>query len=164
MKLRLLSFLAAVCMTSVSYAQTQFYQNSFETTIGWSLSHVFDDGFSDYSKRDTLGGFSFSNTATNVDGMYLIGAEDTDAETTSPSDGVVTLSLDSIFIDGFSSIDLTLGIANPGGSNYDQCTLSNGDSILIEAQVDTNGYQRLAFFCTPAGYESPKNVLGYEWK
>ncbi len=159
MKLRLLSFLAAVCMTSVSYAQTQFYQNSFETTIGWSLSHVFDDGFSDYSKRDTLGGFSFSNTATNVDGMYLIGAEDTDAETTSPSDGVVTLSLDSIFIDGFSSIDLTLGIANPGGSNYDQCTLSNGDSILIEAQVDTNGYQRLAFFCTPAGSNHPRMYL-----
>lgn len=159
MKKALLLFVAMAFATTYSFGQTQLYQNSFETTTGWSLSHTFDDGFNDYCKQDTAGGFSYLNTLTGVDGDYLIGAEDTDSEPSSPSDGVVTLTLDSIFIDGFSSLELTFGMATPGGSNYDQCTFSNGDSVLVEARVDTGSYQRLAFFCSPAGSNNPRLFL-----
>jgi DNA/RNA endonuclease YhcR with UshA esterase domain len=133
------------------FAQTTIYTESFEDTVGYTLSHVFDDGFSDYNKRDSAASFSFVNAVTNVNGTFIIGAEDTDAEPTSPSDGVVSIVIDSVMVTGFSNLAFTAAIAAPGGPNYDQCTQSNGDSVLIQVSIDGGAYQRLGFFCSPAG-------------
>jgi len=141
------------------FAQTTIYTESFEDTVGYTLSHVFDDGFSDYNKRDSAASFSFVNAVTNVNGTFIIGAEDTDAEPTSPSDGVVSIVIDSVMVTGFSNLAFTAAIAAPGGSNYDQCTQSNGDSVLIQVSIDGGAYQRLGFFCSPAGSNQPTMYL-----
>lgn len=141
------------------FAQTTIYTESFEDTVGYTLSHVFDDGFNDYNKRDSAASFSFVNAVTNVNGTFIIGAEDTDAEPTSPSDGVVSIVIDSVMVTGFSNLAFTAAIAAPGAANYDQCTQSNGDSVLIQVSIDGGAYQRLGFFCSPAGSNQPTMYL-----
>lgn len=158
MKKFYLLFLSAIITLGLS-AQTTIYTQSFEDTIGYTLSHVFDDGFSDYNKRDSASNFSFVNAISNVNGTFIIGAEDTDAEPLSPADGVVSILIDSISINGFSNLQFTGAIAAPGGSNYDQCTQTNGDSVLIQVSIDGAPFQRLGFFCAPSGSNHPTMYL-----
>ena len=96
-----------------AFAQTLIGSQSFEGTTGYKLSHTFDDGKEDYFKRDSsFSGMDFK--AVGKDGTYYMGMEDTDAESTSPIDGVVRVDFDSMNISGMSNIQVTLAIAaNP---------------------------------------------------
>lgn len=151
---KVFTLLLALAAVSTSFAQTVFYTQSFEKPWGGKLSHTFDDGFEDYAKRDTtMSGMDF--TAFGKDGNYYIGLEDLDAESTSPMDGVVSISIDSIDITSKKDLEVLMALAgNPTANKYDEAALGNGDSILIEAKIDNGVWQRLGFFCAPSGSNS----------
>ena len=53
MKKVLLSVFSFCLLTIGLQAQSTFYSESFEDTLGWKLSNQFDDGYEDYSLRDS---------------------------------------------------------------------------------------------------------------
>jgi len=128
-----------------------FYTESFETNLGWTLSHTFDDGNNDFCKRDSLTGTAFSGLSFPIiggDGDFAIGAENTlTSEPGSPLDGVVTLALDPISIVGMNDLELVVSIAcNDLDAAFDDREADNGDFIDFEINIDNAGWQTIGEF------------------
>ena len=150
MKRIALSFLTLLLTVSMSFGQTTIKLEDFSSTSGWTLSHTFDDGGNDFCKRDqNFGGLS--GYAMEDGTNYFIGAEDTNAEAASPSDGIVTLDLDQINISGYSSLTLSLDVSANTSNRYDQRTQGNGDYLDVKVSIDGGAYTLVGSFCSPSG-------------
>jgi hypothetical protein len=152
------SFLLALslCIFSNSSAQV-FFQESFESQAGWSLSHSFDDGNDDYCKRDSaiaLDELGF--TLFGWDGDFVIALEDTDGLTgEAPEDGIVTLTLDPVDISGVSDLELVVELAcNSIDEPFDDRTQDNGDYLDVQVNIDGAGWNTIAQFNSRAGGSS----------
>ena len=134
-----------------------FFQESFETTTGWTLSHVFDDGNDDYARRDSAVAFDeLGYTLFGQDGIFVVGAEDTDGELgQSPEDGIVTLTLDPVSIAGQSNLELVVKLScNSADQAYDDRAQANGDYLDFEVNIDNSGWQTVGQINSSAGGSS----------
>jgi len=138
-----------------------FFQESFENDMGWGLSHQFDDGNDDYSKRDSavalneLGYILFGQ-----DGTFVIAAEDTDGVLDeSPEDGVITLTIDPVNIGGMTDIELVVQLScNAQDMAYDQRSQVNGDYLDFEVKVDGGAWTTIGQFNSSADGNSSSTL------
>lgn len=134
-----------------------FYQQSFESESGWSLSHTFDSGASEYCKRDSAVALDYTDYFVfGQNGFFVIAAEDTDGVPgESPDDGLVTLELDPVSITGLSNIELVVSLScYADASAYDDRSQANGDYLDFQVNVDGGGWQVIGSFNSQAGGSS----------
>lgn len=144
-------YLGFIALFTQSLNSQIFYTESFESTSGYSISHIFDDGVNDFCKRDSLTNTAFAGLnflISGGDGVFAIGAENTQtAEPGSPLDGIVTLELDPIGISGMSNLELIVSLAcNADAGNYDDAEAINGDYIIFESNIDNSGWLPIGEF------------------
>ena len=160
MKKVLLSVFSFCLLTIGLQAQSTFYSESFEDTLGWKLSHQFDDGLEDYILRDSVSKINARTSGPDfqimgADSNFILAFEDVnsgDAGST-PSNGEVVLTLDSIPISGYDSLELIIAAAaNPTSNKYDNAknwfgSNGNGDTISVWGKIDGGNYVKLMYFC-----------------
>ncbi|NNC82149.1 MAG: hypothetical protein HKN79_01105 [Flavobacteriales bacterium] len=147
-------FLSLFLVFGLSSQAQVFFQESFESTTGWSLSHIYDDGNDDYCKRDSAVAFDeLGYTLFGQEGIFVIGAEDTDGELgVAPEDGVITLTLDPIDISGQNDLELVVTLScNSDDEAYDDRSQDNGDYLDFQANIDGSGWQTIGQFNSRAG-------------
>lgn len=153
---RLLILLLLHSVSMAGPAQV-FFQQSFEDLDGYTLSHSFDDGGDNYVKRDSATAFpGLQFDLVGEDGFFVVGLEDTDAaEPGAPVDGVITLDLDEVGINGFSDIELVISLAcNAVDMAYDDRALENGDYLDVQVALDGGAWTTIGSFCSQAGGSS----------
>ncbi len=159
MKKLLLNLLGVFAVVTTVNAQTTFYSESFEDTLGWTLSHKFDDGFEDYILHDSVAKINARTngpdfTIQGADSAYVIAFEDINSGDNGSvsSGGFAELKIDSIPISGYDSLKVWLSVAaNPTSNKYDNAlnSFGNGDSMAVWASIDGGAYSRVMFFCAP---------------
>ena len=145
------------CLAIVEGNAQVFYQESFETASGWSLSHTFDSGTSEYCKRDSAVALDYTDYFVfGQDGFFVIAAEDTDGIVgESPENGVVTLELDQVSIAGMNNLELVVSLScYADATAYDDRSQPNGDFADFQINVDGGGWQTIAQFNSQAGGSS----------
>lgn len=140
-------------------AQTIIYSESFEDTLGWTLSNKFDDGFEDYILHDSVAKINARSsgpdfTIHGADSAYVIAFEDINSGDPGSvsSNGFAEIKIDSIPIMGYDSLKVWLAVAaNPTSNRYDNAlnSFGNGDSMGVWASIDGGAYSRVMFFCAP---------------
>lgn len=162
MKKQLLTILSAILWTMSMNAQTIFYSESFEDSLGWKLSHQFDDGFEDFALWDSVAkinartsGLDF--TVVGADSNFILAFEDINSGDpgSAASDSTVILTIDSISINGYDSLQIMLAAAaNPTNNRYDNAlnwfgSNGNGDTVSVWAAIDNGPWMRVMLFCAP---------------
>lgn len=160
MKKVLLSVFSFCLLTIGLQAQSTFYSESFEDTLGWKLSNQFDDGYEDYSLRDSVSKINARTKGPDfqimgADSNFVLAFEDINSGDpgSAPSNGEVVLTLDSIPINGYDNLELTLAIAgNPTSNKYDNAknwfgSNGNGDTVSVWGKIDNGNYVKLMYFC-----------------
>ena len=136
-------------------AQSQvFFEESFETTTSWSLSHSFDDGNDIYSKRDSVIALDeLGYTLTGADAVFALAFEDTDELLgEAPEDGIITLTLDAIDISGYSNLEAVVKLScNVADMTYDSREQANGDYCDIQLRLDGGAWATIAQFNSKSG-------------
>lgn len=159
MKKLILNLLGVLMAITAINAQTTIYSESFEDTLGWTLSHKFDDGFEDYILHDSVvkinartNGPDF--TIHGADSAFVIAFEDINSGDPGSvsSNGFAEIKIDSIPVAGYDSLKVWLAVAaNPTSNRYDNAlnSFGNGDSLGVWASIDGGAYSRIMFFCAP---------------
>jgi len=122
-----------MCLIFVSSAifSVDIVTQSFETTSGYTPNPAFqNDGSNDYFDRGQDGDFGMVDL-TGEDGLYYIGAEDTDAD---GMPGECTVTLDEINLSGYSSVQVSIALAAPRTDKYDEA-----DYIILEYDKNNSG-------------------------
>ena len=174
MKKLLLTFLSVFVATIAMQAQTIFYSESFEDSIGWSLSHQFDDGFEDYAIWDSVAKINARGSGPdyNIEGAdsnFILAFEDINSGDpgSAAAAGSVVLSIDSISIVGYDSLKLMMAAScNPTNNRYDNAknwfgSNGNGDTVSVWAKIDNGVFVKVMQFCAPdsnAGKTSSSNT------
>jgi hypothetical protein len=155
-----------------TYAQQVFFQESFEDTTNWTISHLFDDGFEDYILNDHVDTINARSAGPDfsiygADSTHVMAFEDInsgDAGSTS-SNGEVELNIDSIYIQGGSGLSIHMAAAgNPTAGRYDKAlnwfgSNGNGDTVAVQVKIDGGNYTKVMYFCTDsAGAGNQSNV------
>lgn len=161
-KILLPLLLAFVSLTS--NAQQVFFQESFEDTLGWTISHLFDDGVEDYVLNDSVAVInSRSNgpdfTIVGADSTHVIAFEDIDSGDpgSTTANGEVELNIDSIVISNRVNLSIHMAAAaNPTSNNYDKAknwfgSNGNGDTVSVEVKIDGGNWTKVMYFCADSG-------------
>lgn len=174
MKKLLLSVFSLCLLTIGLQAQSTFYSESFEDTLGWKLNYQFDDGNEDYALRDSVSKINSRSKGPDfqiigADSNFVLAFEDINSGDpgSAPSNGEIVLTLDSIPINGYDSLELIIAAAaNPTSNRYDNAknwfgSNGNGDTVSVWGKIDGGNYVKLMYFCAAdsnAGKTSTSNT------
>ena len=175
---KLLLIFAAIVTIGSSNAQQVFFQESFEDTLGWTISNLFDDGFEDYVLNDSVAVINARSsgpdfTILGADSTHIIAFEDINSGDpgSASSNGEVTFTIDSITISGRSNLSIWMAAAaNPTSGRYDKAlnwfgSNGNGDTISVEVKIDGGNYTKVMYFCADsagAGNQSNTGSLYFD--
>lgn len=130
---------AGLTAVTSSVIEARIYQESFESTGGYTVSNEFGllDTDAAYFKRGQDGDFEMATTMTNEDGTYYFGGENTDQ---SPGTGASGVTLTNLNVASYGHFAIRIAAAaNESGNNYE-----SSDYILVQTRFDggtwvTNG-------------------------
>lgn len=151
-----MKFLSVLLLASIAFsAQSQvFYEQSFESEIGWTLSHTFDDGNDIYSKRDNVSALDeLGYILTGADETFALAFEDTDELIgEAPEDGIITLTLEAVNISGLTDLEAVVKLScNVADMAYDSRDLTNGDYCDIQVRIDGGAWVTIGQFNSRSG-------------
>ena len=128
---KLSAFLAIILIASFSFGQTVIYTETFDDTLSITNTPDFQtDGYGDYFLWGMDGDFGMVDLA-GEDGLYYIGAEDTDAD---GMPGECSVTLPSVSLSGYSNVKASILLAAPRTNKYDEA-----DYIIFEYEKDGSG-------------------------
>jgi len=122
-------------------AQTQFFQESFETTSGYTFPQGNGGSGQDFFDRTDAAGAPSTEvfTYSGFDGTYFIAGEDIDG-TLSGSVGEVLIS--GINISGQSSLEVTAAFASGTDVDIDE----SNDAMWVEVRIDGGSWVEIGRF------------------
>lgn len=138
----LLFFLMA-CISGLSYGQSTFYSQSFESTSGYSFPNGNGVGASaeDFFNRTDSASAPLQEVFTynGYDGNFFIAAEDIDGVLSS---SIGQVYIDNININGRSNLSITVALASGTNIDIDEAA----DSIAVEVKIDNGPWMVVGRF------------------
>ncbi|MCU4177652.1 T9SS type A sorting domain-containing protein [Carboxylicivirga sp. N1Y90] len=144
MKRSLLFIVAGMFIVTLSVAQTQIWQESFETADGFTTNPAsFTDGSGDYFTRTDLSNVGGQILITGIDGSFFFGAMDTDGELPNQAQGL-TVSFPAVDITGYTDLSFKgLFAEDADGINFDWDANSR---VIVQYSIDGGVLQDLISF------------------
>ena len=160
--LTLAAVISAGAISAEAEAKAIIYTEDFEDSVGFSVKEdtinnpsgvQFSDGGEDFFARIAVADDSTPDVPTNpgvagsynisgVQGSFFFGGMDLDGDT--PFGGIQVLDIAGINITGYENLSFSgLFAEDDDGTNQDIDAL---DSLLLEYQLDGNGFQNLLAF------------------
>ena len=131
---------ALLCLPALLWAQLP-YQQSFETTSGYTTSVPFNSSGSDYFQRfntGTPGNWQNNATVSGYNNTWYIGVEDHDFYTSNPSGPTeITVTTDAINIAGASNLEVSIKLSATGAVSTTN-RYEGSDYLIVEYALNSS--------------------------